>query len=214
VITGLKQEGDYAELVAYRLSEQWSDPLVNLTLFTLETIPLMLIGVALYRFGFFSGAFDPRRMRFWGWTGVIAGALLHVGIGLVVRESGFSYYSTLAAFVGWGPLPQLMMVLGLAALMVEYSPRWSGPLAERVRAAGRAAFTNYLGTSIAMLFVFHGWALGLFGELTRPQLYLVMLLAWAAMLAWAKPWLERYRYGPLEWLWRCLTYGRVFPLRR
>jgi len=34
------------------------------------------------------------------------------------------------------------------------------------------------------------------------------------MLAWSKPWLERFRYGPLEWLWRCLTYGKLFPLKR
>jgi uncharacterized protein len=34
------------------------------------------------------------------------------------------------------------------------------------------------------------------------------------MLAWSKPWLGRFRYGPLEWLWRCLTYGRLFRLRR
>ncbi|QIQ88203.1 MAG: DUF418 domain-containing protein [Erythrobacter sp.] len=214
VITQLKQDGDYAGLVAYRAAEHWADPLVNLTLFALETIPLMLIGCALYRFGFFSGAFDSRGMRFWGWTGVVVGGALHLAIGLFVREAGFSYYSTLAAFVGWSPLPQLMMVLGLAALMVEYSPRWTSPLAERVRAAGRAAFTNYLGTSILMLFVFHGWALGLFGELSRPQLYIVVVLTWALMLAWSKPWLERFRYGPLEWLWRCLTYGRVFALRR
>jgi hypothetical protein len=80
--------------------------------------------------------------------------------------------------------------------------------------AGRAAFTNYLGTSIVMMFVFHGWALGLFGQLNRPQLYIVVALASVLMLAWSKPWLDRYRYGPLEWLWRCLTYGKVFPLRK
>jgi len=214
VITRLKQDGDYGGLVAYRAAEHWMDPFVNLTLFALETVPLMLIGVALYRYGFFSGAFDPRAMRFWGWTGVLVGAALHLAIALFVRAGDFTYYATLAAFVGWSPLPKLMMVLGLAALMVEYSPSWTGELAERVRAAGRAAFTNYLGTSILMLFVFHGWALGLFGVLTRPQLYIVVGLTWAVMLLWSKPWLERFRYGPLEWLWRCLTYGRFFALRR
>jgi uncharacterized protein len=107
-----------------------------------------------------------------------------------------------------------MMVLGIMALLAVYGPGWKGWLAQRFAAAGRAAFTNYLGTSILMLLVFHGWALGLFGELNRPQLYLVVLSAWIVMLAWSKPWLERYRYGPLEWLWRCLTYGKMFPLKR
>jgi uncharacterized protein len=46
------------------------------------------------------------------------------------------------------------------------------------------------------------------------ELLLVVLAAWALMLAWSKPWLERFRYGPLEWVWRSLTYWRVEPLRR
>ena len=81
-------------------------------------------------------------------------------------------------------------------------------------AAGRMAFSNYLGTSILMLFVFHGFGLGLFGELSRPQLYLVVLATWVIMLAWSKAWLSAFRFGPLEWLWRCLTYGKMFPIRR
>jgi uncharacterized protein len=206
--------GDYATLVMHRLTEQWNEPLLNALLFGFETLPLMLIGVALYRMGFFSGAFDRAKLLRWGWIGVIAGGLVHLAIGLVVQAGGFTYYGTLSAFVAWSPLPRLWMVLGMAALLVAYGPSATGWLGERVRAAGRAAFTNYLGTSIVMMFVFHGWALGLFGQLNRPQLYIVVALAWVLMLAWSKPWLDRYRYGPLEWLWRCLTYGKVFPLRK
>ena len=79
--------------------------------------------------------------------------------------------------------------------------------------AGRTAFTNYIGTSAVMMIVFHGWGLGLFGTLGRIELYGVAALTWAGMLAWPQWWLARYRFGPLEWLWRCLTYGRLFPLR-
>jgi uncharacterized protein len=206
--------GDYATLVMHRLTEQWNELLLNALLFGFETLPLMLIGVALYRMGFFSGAFDRAKLLRWGWIGVIAGGMVHLAIGLVVQAGGFTYYGTLSAFVAWSPLPRLWMVLGMAALLVAYAPSATGWLGERVRAAGRAAFTNYLGTSIVMMFVFHGWALGLFGQLNRPQLYIVVALAWVLMLAWSKPWLDRYRYGPLEWLWRCLTYGKVFPLRK
>lgn len=206
--------GDYGTLVMHRFAEQWYEPLGNVLLFGFETFPLMLIGVALYRLGFFSGAFERSRMLVWGWAGLILGALAHLAIGLAMQADGFSYYGTLAAFMGLSPLPRLWMVLGLAALLVVYSPSATGWLAERIRAAGRAAFTNYLGTSIVMMFVFHGWALGLFGQLSRPQLYIVVALAWAAMLAWSKPWLDRYRYGPLEWFWRCLTYRTLFPLSR
>jgi uncharacterized protein len=206
--------GDYGTLVVHRITEQWREPLSNALLFGLETLPLMLIGVALYRMGFFSGAFDARKMRLWGWAGVLGGGVMHLAIGLLVKSGGFTYYGTLAAFVAWAPLPRLAMVLGLAALMVVYAPLATGWLGERVRAAGRAAFTNYLGTSVVMMVVFHGWGLGLFGELNRPQLYIVVVLAWVLMLAWSKPWLDGFHYGPLEWLWRCLTYRRVFRLKR
>jgi uncharacterized protein len=212
--SGLKQSGDYIGFVEHRFSEHWLEPLTNVLFFGLESLPLMLIGMGLYRLGFFNGGIDPGRMRFWGWIGFLGGSLLHLLIGLWVQSIGFTYYGTLAAFVGVSPLPRLMMVLGIMALLAVYGPGWKGWLVQRFAAAGRAAFTNYLGTSILMLLVFHGWALGLFGELNRPQLYLVVLSAWIVILAWSKPWLERYRYGPLEWLWRCLNYRKMFPLKR
>ncbi len=210
----LAASGDYAGLVEHRVTEQWYEPISNALFFSLETFPLMLLGIALYRYGFFSGELNAGRMKAWGWAGLVVGGLLTFGIALFVQAQGFSFYSTLAGFMGWSSLPRLPMVLGMAALMVVYSPAWTGWLGSRISAAGRAAFTNYLGTSIVMMFVFHGWALGLFGELNRPQLYGVAALTCALMLLWSKPWLEKYRYGPLEWLWRCLTYGKVFPLKR
>jgi len=206
--------GDYVGLVTHRITEKASEVLAVPLMFCLETIPLMLIGMALYRMGFFSGTFDRRKLVLWGWVGVLAGGAGHLGIGLFAQADGFSYHGTLAAFLGMSPLPRLPMVLGLAALLVVYGPSATGWLGDRVRAAGRAAFTNYLGTSVVMMFVFHGWALGLYGELDRLQLYVVVALTWVLMLAWSKPWLDRYRYGPLEWLWRCMTYRTLFPLRR
>ena len=206
--------GSYADYVRHTVEKHGSQPFSFLFLFLFETLPLMLIGMALYRMGLLDGSGDRTRIARWGWAGVIVGTALTVPIALWAHGQGLTYWSTLAAFMGMSPLPRLPVVIGLALLLALWGARARGWLAERVRAAGRAAFTNYLGTSLVMLFVFHGWAGGLFGELGRAQLYLVVLAAWALMLAWSKPWLERFRYGPLEWLWRCLTYGRMFPLRR
>ncbi len=214
ITTSLIQSGDYGGLVQQRVVQEWSAPFTNWMFFVLETLPLMLIGMALYRTGFFNGEYDSAKMRRWGWIGLIGGGLAHLAIGLLVKQSGFTFYAGSAAFMGWSVLPRLPMVLGMAALMVEYSPAATGWLGRRISAAGRVAFTNYLGTSIIMLFVFHGWALGLFGELNRPQLYLVCGAVWIVMLAWSLWWLERFRFGPLEWLWRCLTYRQLFAIRR
>lgn len=212
--TEIIAQGRYGDWVAHNFAEHAPMLAFMVAMFALETVPLMLIGMALYRYGLFSGGLNPRKQRIWGWAGLALGTALTLAIGLWAKNGGLTYYGTLAALMGWSPLPRLLTTLGLVALLALWGAKAGGWLAERVRAAGRAAFTNYLGTSILMLFVFHGFALGLFGELGRGELYVVMLAAWAVMLLWSKPWLERYRYGPLEWLWRCLTYGRRFALRR
>lgn len=207
-------EGSYGDFVAHNVTDHKGDLPFNIFVFGFETLPLMLIGMALYRFGLFSGAMNTGRMLRWGSAGIVFGSGVTLLVALWVRDAGFSYWSTLAAFMSLSALPRLPVVLGLAAVLAVVGARASGWLAERVSAAGRAAFTNYLGTSVLMLFVFHGWGGGLFGALGRTELYLVMAASWLVMLAWSKPWLDRFRFGPLEWLWRCLTYWRLFPLRR
>ena len=207
-------EGSYGDFVAHNVTDHKGDLPFNIFVFGFETLPLMLIGMALYRFGLFSGVMNIGRMLRWGSAGIVIGSGVTLLVALWVRDAGFSYWSTLAAFMSLSALPRLPVVLGLAAVLAVVGARASGWLAERVSAAGRAAFTNYLGTSVLMLFVFHGWGGGLFGALGRTELYLVMAASWLVMLAWSKPWLDRFRFGPLEWLWRCLTYWRLFPLRR
>ena len=86
--------------------------------------------------------------------------------------------------------------------------------AQRFAAVGRAAFSNYLGTSILGALIFYGDGLGLFGTVSRFEAWLFVPLFWLLMLAWSKPWLDRFCYGPLEWLWRCLTYRQWVPLKR
>ncbi|WP_340587203.1 DUF418 domain-containing protein [Erythrobacter alti] len=212
--TQILTEGNYADFVSHNLSAHLTDPLNNLFLFMFETLPLMLVGMGLYRAGLFSGGISAKKQALWGWIGVIGGSILTLLVALWIEGEGLTYWSTLAAFVGFSFFPRLPVILGLAALLALWGASANGWLAERLSAAGRAAFTNYLGTSILMVLVFHPWAGGLWGELSRPELYFVVLAAWAVMLAWSRPWLERFRYGPLEWLWRCLTYGRLFPLKR
>ncbi len=205
-------QGSYADFVSHNFTAHGADPLTSLLLMVFETVPLMLIGMAFYRFGWFSPDGATGKRRAWGWSLLIAGAALNLLMALWVRDGGFTYWGTLSAMMAFAMLPRLPMILGLALLLALYGNTATGWLAERLSAAGRAAFTNYLGISVLMMLIFHPWAGGLWGELTRPELYLVVALGWAVMLAWSKPWLDKFRYGPLEWLWRCLTYGRIFPV--
>ena len=65
-----------------------------------------------------------------------------------------------------------------------------------------------------MTTLFYGYGFALFGTLSRIELWLPVAAAWALMLLWSKPWLDRYLYGPFEWLWRSLARGRIEPMRK
>ena len=212
----LYREGSYFDIVERTIADE-TGQLVSEVLLVgpTETLALVLIGMALFRMGFFSGTMNPVKMRRWGWIGLIGGLAVSVPISLIPYRADFPFFETLFVFNALGRITQLPIALGLAALLVLAAPRASQTwLGSRLGAAGRMAFSNYLGTSILMMFVFHGWALGLFGEFNRVELFGLVLVTWAAMLLWSKAWLEHFRYGPLEWLWRCLTYGKAFPIRR
>lgn len=207
--------GSYAEIVAYRLAEETNGLAETPIVALVETIPLMLIGMALYRRGLFERRFDRARARRWAWIGLVGGAILTVPLGLWAVAADYPFMLSLFVFGGPVAFLHLPMVLALAALLSLWAPTASQTwLGSRLVAAGRMAFSNYLGGSIVMMLVFQGWAGGLFGEFHRLGLLPFVLFGWLLMILWSKPWLARFRYGPLEWLWRCLTYGRIFPLRR
>ena len=79
-------------------------------------------------------------------------------------------------------------------------------------AVGRMALTNYLTHSVVALifFVF----LGLWGALERHQLYYIVFSVWAVQLVVSPIWLKHFHFGPVEWLWRYLTYGKAPPFRK
>jgi uncharacterized protein len=76
------------------------------------------------------------------------------------------------------------------------------------------ALTNYLMQSLLCMLVFTGAGLGWVGQLQLWQVYGIVLPIWLLQL-WLSPWwLKRYYFGPIEWLWRALTYGAIPTLRR
>jgi len=79
--------------------------------------------------------------------------------------------------------------------------------------AGRMALTNYLSQTVIMLLIFYPYGGGLIGR-TGPAVGLSIALAvFAVQMAWSRAWLARFQFGPMEWVWRSLTYGRLQPMR-
>lgn len=214
VEAALLASGDQGGLIAHALGNHLSSLPVETLLGLFEAAPLMLIGMGLLGAGLFDGRIAARRQRMWGWGLWLAGTLATIPVASWAVTRGLTYWDSFAALSGWSAPPRLASALGLLALLALWGQGTMCWLATRLAAAGRCAFSNYIGTSALALCIFAGWGLGLYGQLSRLELYGVAGLIWIVMLAWPAWWLARYRFGPLEWLWRCLTYGKRVPLRR
>jgi uncharacterized protein len=169
----------------------------------------MLFGMAALRTGMVAGAWPRARYRRWllvSWGIALPG---YAALALYQWLSGFDLLAVTLAMALAAPLRPVMVVgwICLILLLARY-----GPLTARVAAAGRMAFTNYLATSLICTTLFYGYGLGWFGTLSRWQLLPVVAAIWLAMLLWSKPWLARFRFGPLEWLWRSLARRKLQKL--
>ncbi len=205
--------GSYASAFANRTTEGYAwAPVMMFVQFGLETIALMLVGAALLKNGLLSGDWDADRAnrlaRNYGAPALLALA----GMAWATVASGFATVPTFLISFVWTMPFDWMLTIAYAALLVNWiKPRVAGALVQRLAATGKAAFTNYLGTSIVMTLLFYGYGVGLYGSMGRAQVYLVVAAACAIMLAWSKPWLDTHAYGPIEWLWRSLSRRQMQP---
>ena len=204
--------GGWLGLTQERLSG-WYEPFTGIFMFGWETLAYMLFGMAALKTGFFRGEWSLARYRRTALIGLAVAIPAYALLAWLLTRDGFSvtmvFLLVMAATVPFRPA----MVLAYAALII-LATRKGGALVDRIAAAGRAAFTNYLGTSIVMTTLFYGYGLGLYGTMSRAELWIPVIAMWALMLIWSKPWLDRFRYGPFEWLWRSLARWRIEPMRR
>jgi uncharacterized protein len=102
----------------------------------------------------------------------------------------------------------------VAAIILLYKSGFLQGLFRRLEAVGQMAFTNYIMHSVICSLIFFGYGLNYYAELQYYELYFVVLGIWILQLVVSPLWLKYFRYGPLEWLWRSLTYWRRQPFRR
>jgi uncharacterized protein len=190
-----------------------SEPFQTVNALWPETMALMLVGMAAYRSGFLTGSWSRESYRRIAIMGISAGAAFSAVLAAIVWKGGFQLPTTMIALETWSMAAHPVMALAYAALIILLI-RERGALTRRFAAVGRAAFTNYLGTSLIATLIFNGWGLGLYDKLSRAECWLLVPMVWLIMLLWSKPWLDRFRYGPLEWLWRSLSRLELQPMRK
>jgi len=176
---------------------------------------MMLIGMGLFKLGVFSAT---RSRRFY--IGLVATALL---IGLPVVGYGvhrhlaaswdvkysfflgvqFNHWASVVVSLGWVGLIMLICQRGILTR-----------LRRTLAAVGQMALTNYLLHTLICTTLFYGHGFGLFGRVERVGQIVIVVAIWLLQLLLSPLWLNRFRYGPFEWLWRSLTYLKLQPMRR
>ncbi len=206
---------DFVTMVSERFAEDGADPFINTLIFAPETLALMLIGMIMFQSGLLRGRWELARLDRWRNWCLGIGILANLGLLYWQFQSGLDPTILLLATFGVSIPFDFLMSIGYACLVMGLAQRFAGSgLLARVAAVGRAAFTNYLGTSLLMTALFYGWGLGQFGYWSRIEVYGPVVAVWIIMLLWSKPWLDTYRYGPLEWLWRSLSRLQLQPMRK
>ena len=169
----------------------------------------MLMGMALYKWGVLSA---NKSMSFYGRMAFIS---LPIGLAIIIygmtKNSGAEWSMEYSMFLGfqfnyWGSLAMSLGYIGLV-MMVAQSDKWLS-LKTRLARVGQMALTNYISQSVISVIIFFGIGFGLFGQVERWGQLLIVFGIWTVQLQWSAQWLGRYRFGPLEWLWRSLTYGK------
>ena len=208
-------QSDYATIVDSRLNGRRYEPFLSFFGFGLETLGLMFLGMAMFKSGFLTGEWEKARYRRWALRSAVIALPPLSFLAWWQASANFDAVRVFLAFHALSVPFDVLLAVGWAAAIIWWAKRGSHPaLNARVAAAGRMAFTNYLATSVIMTSLFYGYGLGLFGEVSRAALWIFVLGMWGLILASSKPWLDRFQYGPLEWLWRSLARLQLQPMRR
>jgi len=178
-----------------------------------ETLALMLLGMAGYKSGFITGQWDNRSYRKVALIGLGVGLTGFAGLAAFAWQANFAPLEFMLATRIAAPPLRPISAIGMIALFILIFRNQSA-IRDRFAAVGRTAFSNYLGCTIIGTCIFYGFGGDLYAQVSRGQAWLLVPPVWAVMLLWSKPWLERFNYGPFEWLWRSLARGKVQPMRK
>lgn len=212
-------KGSLAEVVRYSLGftrDRWASSWVGYLWITFP-LQLMMIGMLIGRSGVLREV--ARRKRLFHvacWGGLV------VGLGLA-RATGPVF--TWASAHGWNPwigmVGNLLFVVSALILALAYGAgifllferATTRRLLTPLGAVGRMALTNYLLQTVITVSLFWGFGLGWYGRYGAGTVEFVALVVFAAQAVFSIIWLRYFRYGPVEWLWRCGTYWTMLPLR-
>jgi uncharacterized protein len=207
--------GQYAEVFEYnaeRVFEEhtaifYEEDLWDMALY-------MFLGIMLFRLGFFDEHLRQGVHFTIALFGIGTGLAIHVWMNLGLQENHLDpvnahYYPI---FFDFGRLPFVLGYLSLIIFLFRI-PTFRR-LGDGLLAAGRMALSNYLMQSIIVAFLFYGFGLAQFNQLSRIEIMMVIVVVWIIQVTASVYWMRRFHYGPFEWLWRSLSYWEAQPFRK
>ena len=184
----------------------------NLYRYFFDIFGMMMLGMALFRLGVLTLEVRTRTYLAMVGAGYAVGLTGNILEARWIMDNGFTALAYAQANISYD-VSRLATTLGHLGLLMLFLRSGLLPFARRSMAAvGRMALTNYLAHSVIALIIFV--FLGFWGALERYQLYFIVLAIWAVQFIISPIWLSNFHFGPVEWLWRYLTYGKKPPFRK
>ncbi len=183
-----------------------------------DALGMMFLGMALYKLGFFSNQLSTRTYL----LTLLLGYGIGITLGWLAFETQLAWFKNPGAVVDRGPFPFWLLynirragtALGHVSVLLLVLRLGIVPwLMLALAKVGQMAFTNYLMQTVLCTLIFYGYGLGYFGKLALHELYYVVGGIWIFQLVYGVIWLSYFRFGPLEWAWRSLTYWKKQPIR-
>lgn len=183
------------------------------------TFAFFLLGLYMGRIAFFQNFREHKtlikKIVIWSAvTLVISFGILAAAFSQVGPDGGLDSWYAMVGLSAMDVANMAMTFLWIAIFVMLYKKtkpeRWLSKLAPY----GRMALTNYVLQSIIGTFLLYGWGLGFLGELRQLYTFIIALALIAVQVRLSKLWLKHFNYGPLEWLWRSLTFFKIFPFRK
>lgn len=179
-----------------------------------DTLAMMLFGMAFFKNGILKASKSNRFYLIMALIGYAIGISINYYEASLITSNNFSIVSISKSFLTYqfGRIPTTCGHIALIMLFVK-----SGilPFLQRAFAAvGQMAFTNYIMHSIICNIIFLGYGFSMYGKLQRYELYYIVISIWIFQLIFSPIWLKYFRFGPLEWMWRSLTYWKIQAFKK
>lgn len=206
-------KGTYFEIIAF--NKEWLQEMHTIWFYNkgfLRTLMKMILGMALIKSGILFAKSKNKTYLLMMIIGYTVGFSLVIFRTQYLLDHNFSLLSRDFTFITWETETTAIAIghVGLICLFCKLNIlNW---LKKSLAAVGRMAFTNYIMQSLIGIFIFYSYGFGLFGTMDKAQQLLFVGTIWIFQLIVSPIWLRYFRFGPLEWGWRSLTYWKRQPM--